>query len=156
MDSQADKDIDPENDDILRVEWAKSRARAGRMSEEVLLLREEMRRVLAFLAWKGDWWSAQGSRRTCKDKGLAEGLSAYASKQAAVQRSLFNRFRRVWEGPLTDKDKGLPYDVPQGKVGDGSTKPNTDQIGDDDKDDEEDDEADEESCFDDDEDDEEE
>jgi hypothetical protein len=39
-------------DDILRVEWAKSRARSNRATEEVLLLLEEMRRVLLFLEWK--------------------------------------------------------------------------------------------------------
>jgi hypothetical protein len=49
---------DPENanDEILRAEWSKSRARAARAREEVLLLREEMRRVLEFLGWKARWW----------------------------------------------------------------------------------------------------
>jgi len=46
---------DNSNDDILRVEWVKSRARAARAHEEVLLLREEMRRVLEFLQWKANW-----------------------------------------------------------------------------------------------------
>ena len=45
-----------ETDDILRSEWAKSRARANRCKEEVLLLKEEMRRVLVFLEWKSKWW----------------------------------------------------------------------------------------------------
>jgi len=37
------------NDDILRSEWAKSRARARRGTEQVQKTREEMRRTLAFL-----------------------------------------------------------------------------------------------------------
>ncbi|KAJ3487311.1 hypothetical protein NLJ89_g11723 [Agrocybe chaxingu] len=35
------------NNDILRSEWAKSRAHAARCQEEVLLIREEMRRTIA-------------------------------------------------------------------------------------------------------------
>jgi len=42
-------DSEDEDDDILQVEWSKSQARAGRCREEVLLLKEEMRRVVAFL-----------------------------------------------------------------------------------------------------------
>jgi hypothetical protein len=38
-----------EDNHLLRMEWAKSRARASRAMEEVLLLREEMCRTLAYL-----------------------------------------------------------------------------------------------------------
>ena len=37
------------HNDILRLEWAKSRARAARAREEVMLLKEEMNRVLKYL-----------------------------------------------------------------------------------------------------------
>ncbi|KAJ7099018.1 hypothetical protein C8R44DRAFT_593419, partial [Mycena epipterygia] len=40
----------------LRVEWAKTRARAHRWTEEVDLLEEEMRRILVFLEWRAGWW----------------------------------------------------------------------------------------------------
>jgi len=40
------------DDNILRAEWAKSRARTKRATEEVLLLQEEMRRLVEFLKWK--------------------------------------------------------------------------------------------------------
>ncbi|KJA23493.1 hypothetical protein HYPSUDRAFT_137710, partial [Hypholoma sublateritium FD-334 SS-4] len=43
----------------VRVEWAKSRARAHRFTEEVLLLTEEMLRVPTFLKWKSDDWKAK-------------------------------------------------------------------------------------------------
>jgi len=42
---------DDEQDDILRAEWSKSRARATRTWEEVLMLKEEMRRVLESQPW---------------------------------------------------------------------------------------------------------
>ncbi|KAG1845839.1 hypothetical protein F4604DRAFT_1884248 [Suillus subluteus] len=44
---------DEGDDDGVRIEWCKTRARALRWSEEVELLREEMRRVLQFFAWQG-------------------------------------------------------------------------------------------------------
>jgi hypothetical protein len=43
----------------LRIEWAKTRAKALRYAEEVDLLEEEMRRVLQFLEWRASWWRAQ-------------------------------------------------------------------------------------------------
>ena len=55
---------DDETDDILRSEWAKSRARTNRCKEEVLLLKEKMRRVLVFLEWKSDWWLQRQGVRT--------------------------------------------------------------------------------------------
>ncbi|KII90795.1 hypothetical protein PLICRDRAFT_67573, partial [Plicaturopsis crispa FD-325 SS-3] len=47
---------DPRMHEALRVEWAKSKARADRWEEEVHLLLEKMRRVLAFGSWQGEWW----------------------------------------------------------------------------------------------------
>lgn len=43
----------------LRVEWAKSWARAAWWGEKVDLLSEEMRCTLAFLQWRADWWRSQ-------------------------------------------------------------------------------------------------
>ncbi|PPQ99597.1 hypothetical protein CVT26_009183 [Gymnopilus dilepis] len=118
-----DKADDPENasDDILRVEWARSRARAARTKEEVSLVREEMRRTLEFLEWKAKWWASQAQRRVV-DKVLAEGLQAYAHRQARIQRDLATRFRRLWKNPLADStttsakeddsDKPTPHDIP--------------------------------------------
>ncbi|KAK7045173.1 CxC2 domain-containing protein [Favolaschia claudopus] len=39
----------------VRVEWSRSLARKTRWCEEVMLLREEMRRVLRYLAWQAAW-----------------------------------------------------------------------------------------------------
>ena len=93
-----------EDDDILQVEWAKSRARVGRCREEVLLLREEMRRVVAFLEWKATWWMDRRNKRggtgDVVSKGLQEGLSAYAEGQADLQKSLCEHFCTLWRIPL--------------------------------------------------------
>ncbi|KAF9552469.1 hypothetical protein CPC08DRAFT_738160 [Agrocybe pediades] len=74
-------DVHDKSDDILRAEWAKSRARAARAREEVLLLREEMRQTVLFLEWKARWWDQRLTSRQVDNKELAEGLRAYASSQ---------------------------------------------------------------------------
>ncbi|PBK59169.1 hypothetical protein ARMSODRAFT_983262 [Armillaria solidipes] len=91
------------NEKILQTEWCKSRARSKRSSEEVLLLREEMRRVLKFLEWKGQWWrERQGARGIDGDDGLAEGLASYAQDQEALQTRLMQTFEALWKTPLED------------------------------------------------------
>ncbi|KAJ7601666.1 hypothetical protein DFH06DRAFT_939375, partial [Mycena polygramma] len=40
----------------IQVEWMRARARAERWREEVILVEEEMRRVLEFCRWKAQWW----------------------------------------------------------------------------------------------------
>lgn len=100
-------DPDASDNDILRSEWAKSRARAARATEEVVLLREEMRRVLAFLEWKANWWGLRKEARPVEDRALAEGLRAYAEEQAALQHLLCRSFRSIWKTPLSE-----PVEVP--------------------------------------------
>lgn len=78
----------------LRVEWLKCRARSQRWTEEVSLLKEEMRRSIAYCRWKATWWSQQSERLGCVDPVLAEGLVAYASQQMAFE----SRRATAWEG----------------------------------------------------------
>ncbi|KAH7902904.1 hypothetical protein BJ138DRAFT_1120962 [Hygrophoropsis aurantiaca] len=82
--------------DAVRMEWCRTRARAMRWSEEVDLLQEEMRRVLQYFAWHAAWWEEQGMRRFTADKTLAEGLFAYASRQADIRHHLADTFRELW------------------------------------------------------------
>ena len=93
---------DDENDDILRTEWAKSRARMTRCKEEVMLLKEEMRRVMAFLGWKVRWWQEREARRKDIDSALAEGLRAYARRQGIIQECLSGDFVRMWQSMQSD------------------------------------------------------
>ncbi|KAH7919139.1 hypothetical protein BV22DRAFT_1134058 [Leucogyrophana mollusca] len=85
-------DSDEGLQDALRVEWCKARARATRWSEEVELLMEEKRRILAFLTWHAGWWDKQAERRAFERIEEKEASVAYARRQAALRRSLAGRF----------------------------------------------------------------
>ncbi|KAK6981487.1 CxC2 domain-containing protein [Favolaschia claudopus] len=84
--------------EALRVEWAKTRARAHRWTEEVDLLEEEMRRVLQFLEWKAGWWTGLVGQREAvvSDAVLNEGFTAYARRQSRTQLDLRARFQANW------------------------------------------------------------
>ncbi|KAG1878448.1 hypothetical protein C8R48DRAFT_745161 [Suillus tomentosus] len=83
--------------DSLHVEWCKARARAHWWEEEVLLLHEEMRRVLAFFEWQAGWWDKQGARRQFVSHEFTEGALAYAHHQATLRRRMSTHFRSLWE-----------------------------------------------------------
>lgn len=80
---------------MLHVEWAKSHARAQRWSEEVLLLKEEMRRTQQFLAWRAEQWQSI-TDLSHKDTQIVAGAIAYAHRQAAVQHALLSHFTFLW------------------------------------------------------------
>jgi hypothetical protein len=82
--------------DCIRVEWVKAWARAERWREEVILLEEEMRRVLEFCQWKAGWWENQPSRRHTDLEMLTEGLPAYATEQAETERMRAQLWAEKW------------------------------------------------------------
>jgi len=83
-----------------------------RYTEEVELLLEEMRRVLAFLEWDGDRWKKRAlhvpqrinnaahpstpSPSLTNKVALEEGLRAYTLRQASVRERLFKTFGQQW------------------------------------------------------------
>ncbi len=67
--------------------------------EEVLLLREEMRRVLRYLAWQADWWRERAQLRTDWSAAVGAGAHAYAMKQADWHERLAAHFRQKWDTP---------------------------------------------------------
>ncbi|KAG2040474.1 hypothetical protein BDR03DRAFT_1008058 [Suillus americanus] len=83
--------------DSLRMEWCKARAQAHRWEEEVLLLHEEMRHVLAFFEWQAGWWDKQGTQRQFVSHEFTEGALAYAHRQATLRRRMSTHFRSLWE-----------------------------------------------------------
>jgi hypothetical protein len=87
----------------LRVEWAKSRARAARWTEEVQLLCEEMRRTLVFMEWKADWWKNQAFRHADAPAHLRHGIEAYALRQAALHKRIAARHAMHWLPVLKSK-----------------------------------------------------
>ncbi|TFK61214.1 hypothetical protein BDN72DRAFT_778493, partial [Pluteus cervinus] len=114
-----DGDVTMENDELkddLRVEWCKSRARSKRWKEEVLLLQEEMRRVLMFFESEAKVWRSRAdfsmffdsesktwksrtevSKANLDEVGF-EGFSAYALQQAALRFELKCNFETLWTG----------------------------------------------------------
>ncbi|KAJ7432735.1 hypothetical protein FB451DRAFT_1155630 [Mycena latifolia] len=83
----------------IRVEWARAHARKERWTEEVMLLREEMRRVLRYLTWQSGWWTERAALRTDVSVEVAAGVRAYALKQAAWHERLGGFFRTKWNVP---------------------------------------------------------
>ncbi|KAH9845982.1 hypothetical protein C2E23DRAFT_872607 [Lenzites betulinus] len=90
--------------DSLRVEWLKSRARHMRWQEEIKLLPEEMRRVLATHRHEAEKWHAcaKASAAASSDPLVQEGLTAYASTQASIRLAMAQVLLRVCQ-PLAKK-----------------------------------------------------
>lgn len=71
-------------------------ARTERWEEEVLLLREEMRRIITSFDHKAQWWRSQATIRNISDPVLASGISGYAEKQAQLREELATDFAALW------------------------------------------------------------
>jgi hypothetical protein len=95
---------DEEFSDSMRVEWAKSRARMMRWEEELLIVQEEMRRVLVYLRWRAKWWRERSILRSHADSSMISGISGYAHKQAAICSQMAVRCASYWLARLKAKD----------------------------------------------------
>lgn len=84
------------HDESLRVEWAKSLARAERWEEETVLVPVEMRRVLRNLVWKARWWRETAAAKVACSLRLQSGFVAYAEKQAFYLEELAGEFSTQW------------------------------------------------------------
>ena len=93
----------------MRVEWAKSRARAQRWHEEVLLLLEEMHQILQYFHWKANWWLARQSLRSDVTPEVSHGLHAYAAKQANLLRQLAKSFALLWYPELVKNNMPIEW-----------------------------------------------
>jgi hypothetical protein len=71
-----------------------------RWREEVELLREEQRRVVAFMHWHAEWWLSHRSRRDPVGDDMREGLVAYAERQAFLRRRMASHFQALWSSPV--------------------------------------------------------
>ncbi|KAF9486917.1 hypothetical protein BDN71DRAFT_1437241 [Pleurotus eryngii] len=106
---------DTELNEGLRIEWAKSRARALRWSEEVRLCKEEMRRVRETLKFKAQQWSTCDKAWTAiEEKGddsLIQGILAFARTQTNVYEGLLDHFTMLWnEAPKKRHSAAIPED----------------------------------------------
>ncbi|KAJ7739034.1 hypothetical protein DFH07DRAFT_752337 [Mycena maculata] len=84
----------------VRVEWARACARKNRWEEEVMTLREEMRRCLRHLGWQARWWREHAALREDVSQGTGAGLRAYALKQASWHDRLAWFFESKWKMPV--------------------------------------------------------
>ena len=86
----------------FQIERSNARARWTRWNEEVLLLREEMRRTLEFLKWRSGGWFQKGRADTISSLTACpyrlEGLRAYMCQQANVFCDIHNHFLGIWKG----------------------------------------------------------
>ncbi|KAF7321843.1 CxC2 domain-containing protein [Mycena kentingensis (nom. inval.)] len=84
---------DSEMRDALRIEWCKAYARTRRWREEVRVLEEDWRRLPLSLAFSERQWVERAGSVDVSgmDTEEAEGLIAYAAKQADVYRDLARR-----------------------------------------------------------------
>ncbi|KAJ7430144.1 hypothetical protein B0H11DRAFT_2166577 [Mycena galericulata] len=85
--------------DSVRVEWCRARARKLRWEEEVLLVREEMRRVIRYLDWQAAFWEERAEKRPDATRQVQAGAKAYARKQAWVHRRIAAHFQQTWNTP---------------------------------------------------------
>lgn len=73
------------------MEWSKSFARKERWKEEVILLEEEMRRVVESLRYESkEWRVREAAVETLRHTG--DGMRAYARRQAAIRERLTEQF----------------------------------------------------------------
>jgi len=93
-----------EFNDSMCVEWAKARAHMLRWKEELLIVQEEMRRVIGYLRWKAEWWQARTSLQGHCDGGIVSGILGYANKQAAICSCMAEQCASYWVPHLKDKD----------------------------------------------------
>ncbi|KAJ7431644.1 hypothetical protein B0H11DRAFT_2261644 [Mycena galericulata] len=85
--------------DSVRVEWCRARARKLRWEEEVLLVREEMRRVIRYLDWQAARWEQRAETRADATREVRAGAKAYACKQAWLHRRMAVHFQATWNTP---------------------------------------------------------
>ncbi|KAL0564016.1 hypothetical protein V5O48_018041 [Marasmius crinis-equi] len=95
---------DENGNEILCSEWCKSRARMKRAEEEVMLVKEEMRRTLEFLSWAALKWEEVPPDESNADSILKEGMTAYRISSAQTQRDLEKSFRDAWQQPLSENE----------------------------------------------------
>lgn len=101
---------DENDNEILRAEWCRSRARLHRAEEEMRYLEIEMDRTLRFLSWQARWWDDRRSRpNPSQVPQLEEGVKAYAIKQSRIQQGLREKFLNTWKMSLR-QEEGLKED----------------------------------------------
>ena len=74
-----------------------------RWNEELLIVQEEMQRVIVYLKWKEAWWHERSSLQDHVDGTILSGVSGYAHKQAAICSCMAEKCAVYWLPHLTEK-----------------------------------------------------
>ncbi|KAF8993591.1 hypothetical protein BDZ89DRAFT_972725 [Hymenopellis radicata] len=82
--------------EALKIEWCKARARKLRFEEEVDLLLEEMRRVIAYGHWKAAWWRERADGVPDAAPGIRLGIRAYSESQAVREERHITTLEGKW------------------------------------------------------------
>ncbi|KAJ7300377.1 hypothetical protein DFH08DRAFT_725398 [Mycena albidolilacea] len=91
--------------EALRLEWCKAYARAKRFSEDVRLLREEMRRTITYgYTAAAGWEELARAELPGSEPMLTEGRRAYAAEHAATERATCALLEKNWAGILAKAD----------------------------------------------------
>ncbi|KAJ7188428.1 hypothetical protein C8R46DRAFT_1205581 [Mycena filopes] len=98
--------------DSVRVEWCRAYARKLRWCEEVMLVREEMRRVLRYLEWERAEWKGKVATRPDGEVAVRAGVRGYALKQAALYENLAAHFLAAWNKPAVTVARRVIAGVP--------------------------------------------
>ena len=93
---RGDNQTEDEFNYSMHSEWAQTRARMCRWQEELLIIQEEMRRVLAFFEWRSTWWLDQANLRINLEPSIKSGIIAYAHKQSSLSLRMADRCARYW------------------------------------------------------------
>ncbi|KAF7301156.1 CxC2 domain-containing protein [Mycena indigotica] len=94
-------------EEALRIEWAKSYARTRRWKEEVRILAAEWERLPLSFGTEEQAWLTRGKKVDISGLGgeVAEGMIAYATKQADMFRNLAARAEIVRTSPKLARGK---------------------------------------------------
>lgn len=82
------------------MEWARTKARADRWSEEIALLLEEMRRASVYLGVISMQWKDRAEVRISTGSlslAICDGLRAYGMQQSHLFRQFQESFNKSWE-----------------------------------------------------------
>ena len=88
--------VSTEIGDSMHVKWAKSRAQAMWWGEEIILLQEEMHRVIQYLDWKSQWWKELCIGRSDAHPETHHSQATYAHKQANTFWNMGLSFAQKW------------------------------------------------------------
>jgi hypothetical protein len=88
---------DADNLDIaLRAEWCKAWAWSLRWKEELVLLDEEMRRMIEYGKWRSAWWKER--RDEAADGEVGEGKRGYAAEGMETELARSTALESKWSG----------------------------------------------------------